>query len=68
MKKNILAELSQKTSQELKKELQDKREAWSKTKLEIFSGKSKNTAVLKEIKKDIARITMYIHQKVEGKK
>ena len=61
MKKREIKELFLKSEVELKKQLQELKADMAKLVLERSSGKFKNTAVLGEKKKDVARILTIIH-------
>jgi ribosomal protein L29 len=56
MKTKEVKELVNKTNADLKKMLSDLHMQFAKTKLDLKLGRSKNTAQLKEIKRDIARV------------
>lgn len=56
MKSNQIKELQTKSKVELMKQLADIDRELVKLQLEVVSGKSKNTAILREKRKDIARI------------
>jgi len=51
-----IAELRQKSKEELKKLLQDSRERLRQLRFDLAAGKVKNVRELRKIKKDIARI------------
>ncbi|RLC34742.1 MAG: 50S ribosomal protein L29 [Candidatus Nealsonbacteria bacterium] len=51
-----IGEIRQKTKEELKKLLTEKREKLRRLKFDLISGKVKNVREIRQIKKDIARI------------
>ena len=57
-----IQELRQKSEAELKKLLPDNREKLRQLKFDLASGKVKNVRVIREIKKDIARILTLLKQ------
>ena len=63
MKKNTLSEFKSKSKEELHKLLLEHREEVAKLLVERGSRKLKNVSLLREKKKDIARILTIIHQK-----
>jgi len=63
MKKNTLSEFKSKSKEELHKLLLELREEVAKLLVERGSRKLKNVSLLREKKKDIARILTIIHQK-----
>jgi len=65
MKKKQLNELHNKTVEELKKELTDAQSVLSTNLFEKGSNKLKNTAQLKTMRKNIARIKTLLHMKKE---
>lgn len=67
MKKKLLQELKDRTTVELKKSLKDKREELSRVSLDITLSKSKDTASVKNLKKDIARIKLFLSMKEESR-
>lgn len=66
MKKKEIVELRQKTLGELEKLYGEKRQELIKLELEGSLLKLKNTASLKTLRKDIARMLTFIHEKKEG--
>lgn len=63
MKKKQVVELRQKTDHELKKMIDEKKKELAKVKLDLSLAKSKNTAVVKTLKKEIAQVLTVIHMK-----
>ncbi len=57
-----IAELRQRTKEELQKLLQENRERLRQLRFDLVSGKVKNVKEIREIKKDIARILTTIKQ------
>ncbi len=58
-----MKELTNKTKADLKKMLDEMHLDLSRQKMDLKLGKGKNTAVLKEIKRDIARVLTVLKQK-----
>lgn len=58
-----IAEFQQKTKDDLRKILDDKKNQVQELKLQLASGKIKSIKDLKEAKKDIARIFTLLNQK-----
>lgn len=56
MKRNFFKELKGKPVADLGKELRDKKEALRQLRFDLAAGKIKNAALIREAKKDIARI------------
>lgn len=56
MKTKEVKELTNKTKEELNKKLEELHSSLAKNKLDLKLGRSNNSAVLKEIKRDIARV------------
>ena len=56
-------DLRKKTKEELEKILREKRERLFRLKSDLVSKKLKNTAQIKEVKKDIARILTILRKK-----
>lgn len=65
MKANEVKELGNKTKGDLKKSLAELESKFADTRLEVQMGKHKNTALLKEMKRDMARIQTVLNQKKE---
>ncbi len=65
MKTKEVKELPNKTNADLTKMLDELHSSFAKNKLDLKLGRSKNTAVLKDIKRDIARV-MTVLKKKEG--
>lgn len=63
MKSKEVKELTNKTKADLKKMLDEMHLDLSRQKMDLKLGKGKNTAVLKEIKRDIARVLTVLKQK-----
>ncbi len=63
MKTKEVKELPDKTVVDLKKMLDELQMSFATTKLDLKLGRSKNTAKLKEIKRDIARVMTVLNQK-----
>ncbi|MBI2010975.1 MAG: 50S ribosomal protein L29 [Candidatus Colwellbacteria bacterium] len=63
MKKSEFQKLKSKSSAELEKEMNDSREKLRNLKFDLKSGKVKETAALREIKKRIAKILTLINDK-----
>lgn len=63
MKTKEVKELPNKTVVDLKKMLDELQMSVATTKLDLKLGRSKNTAILKEIKRDIARVMTVLKQK-----
>lgn len=66
MKATEKKELMVKTIDELLKDLRDLKAEIAKTSIEMTSGKIKNTNVIKDKKKLVARILTYLSQKKEA--
>lgn len=58
-----IQELNQKSQEELKAILEEKKEKLSQLKLDLASGKVKNIREIREDKKDIARILTILNSK-----
>ncbi|RJQ25883.1 50S ribosomal protein L29 [Candidatus Parcubacteria bacterium] len=67
MKKNEIKELHTKSVDELVKDLSDLKKEVSNIKMDIVLNKTKNTAILKEKERNIARILTIIKEKEETK-
>jgi ribosomal protein L29 len=65
MKTKEIKELVSKTTADLNKQLRELHSDFASTRLDLQMGKSKNTAILKGIKKDIARVMTVLNQKVK---
>jgi ribosomal protein L29 len=65
MKKDELQKLKNKSLAELEKELADSRERLRNLIFDLASGKTKNTALIAETKKRIARILTFINSKTK---
>jgi len=65
MKAAIKKELMAKTVEELVKDLRDLKAEIAKMSVEMTSGKIKNTNLIKDKKKIVARILTYLSQKKE---
>lgn len=63
MKKSRLAEARNKEITELKKQLTEIQQQLTKLRLEIASGKTKNTRATKNLRKDIAQLETIIREK-----
>jgi len=62
MKKEELIKLKTKTKIELEKKAQELRDESAKFQIDIKIGKIKNTSIVKNIKKDIAKILTVINE------
>jgi ribosomal protein L29 len=60
--------LQSKTIKELEKELDDKRQALSETRFNLRIGRESDYAQVKYLKKDLARITTVLQEKIGKKK
>lgn len=63
MKLKEVKELTNKTTADLKKMLNELHMEISKTEVDLKLGRTKNTGVLKEKKRDIARVMTVLNQK-----
>ncbi|HVZ67138.1 MAG TPA: 50S ribosomal protein L29 [Patescibacteria group bacterium] len=63
MKRNDINELRTKTVDELKRMVVDFRNDAEKARTEAITGKLKNTNMIKNKKKDIARVLTFLHMK-----
>lgn len=63
MKKNELSQMRDKELKELRKELKEKKQELAKVRLEVSTGKIKNTRAGKNLRKDIAQILTIIRDK-----
>ncbi|HRN96686.1 MAG TPA: 50S ribosomal protein L29 [Candidatus Levybacteria bacterium] len=66
MKSKEIKELPNKTNADLKKMLRELHLDIAKTRLDLKLGRSKNTAVLKEMKRDIARVMTVMNLQEKG--
>lgn len=65
MKTKEVKELTTKTKEELNKKLEELHSSLATNKLDLKLGRSNNSAVLKEIKRDIARVLTVLNLKRE---
>ncbi|MBI4999699.1 50S ribosomal protein L29 [Candidatus Gottesmanbacteria bacterium] len=63
MKKDELSQTRNKTLQELRKELKEKKQELTKIRLEVSTGKIKNMKAGKSLRRDIAQLSTIIRDK-----